>query len=109
MSDTHPMQCPKCGSPVVCLKDDNGKPLLIWGREKWVCKRYEDDRHRCDYKSLRHPVEQDQAACPHCGCCHLLDDKVTHSEIKGSSRRRRRICRSCGLPVFTREVVESVS
>lgn len=107
MSDSRPKQCPKCGSPLVRLLDDAGQPVIVFGREKWVCERYDDPQGHCDYKSLRSAESEPQACCPHCGCAHLLDDKVTHSEVKGGTRRRRRICRNCGLPVFTREVVES--
>lgn len=107
MTEKYPTNCPKCGSPVVRVLNEQGRPVLVFGREKWVCTRYEDDAHRCDYKSLRNTSGDEQACCPHCGGTHLLDDKVTHSEVKGASRRRRRICRKCGLPVFTREVVES--
>lgn len=105
--DLRAKQCPKCGSPLVRLLDDLGKPVLVFEREKWVCERYEDQQNRCDFKSLRKPVLEEQASCPHCGCPHLLDDKVTHSMIAGASRRRRRVCRHCGLSAFTREVVES--
>lgn len=102
-----PEQCPKCGASVVPLRTASGKGVVVMGRQKFGCSRLDDPQRPCDFVAFVKTDETEQACCPHCGCKHLLDDKVTHSEIKGGSRRRRRICRSCGLPVFTREFVES--
>ena len=41
--------------------------------------------------------------CPNCGK-HTLD--IIESRISGESRRRRKLCRSCGLRLGTREVSE---
>lgn len=103
------VQCPKCNSNVIPCLDRLGRPVVAMGREKWMCERHEDADNPCSFVALRNPVAAKlQMSCPHCGCAHLLDDKVTHSQIVGTTRRRRRICRACGLPVFTREVVESL-
>jgi len=99
--------CRHCGRPMVRLRDDGGKPIMVMGREFWVCERFHDTSAPCDGKSFRQPGSGDseQGRCPHCGCQHLLEDKVTWSVLAKFARRRRRICRNCKLPVYTREIV----
>ena len=48
--------------------------------------------------------------CPDCGCPHHFVTHTTQSETKFWGRRkqfihRRRVCRHCGLPFQTREVI----
>jgi len=52
--------------------------------------------------------------CPRCGCADLRENPteawfITHTRPQHGFIRRRRVCRHCGHPVFTRERVETPS
>ncbi len=48
---------------------------------------------------------RDRVECRECGCQHF---EVTKTITKEGKVRRRRKCRHCGRPLFTREIPESV-
>lgn len=49
------------------------------------------------------PKETTILPCPFCGS---HDSVMTHAYRVDDCRRRRRVCNNCGLPFYTREVIE---
>lgn len=47
----------------------------------------------------------DRLECPKCGCLHF---EVSHTRTRNGKVRRRRVCRHCRRPLYTREIPESL-
>ena len=93
--------CKQCGAPLV-----KSGPKL--GRVEWLCSRHADERDPCYYRELRKASDDDQVACPNCGCQHVLSESEVRQTYDLPDRiRRRRVCRACGLSFHTREVLEA--